>query len=271
MLKIGDFSGLSRISVRMLRYYDEAGLLRPVEVDRYTGYRYYSEEQLVTAGRITVLRDMGFGITKIAELLPVFDNAEALERCLMERRGELMAEKDAIARTIQLLDSLRNQLRKEQAMNYSVEVKTIPERYAACVRRVIPSYEDEGMLWSDLMSETMPRGIPDGEPCLCCAVFHDNEWKEKDVDVEVQKTVKGTWSDSEHVRFRSLPAVEVASVIHRGSYSGIGDAAAALAAWVGENGYEYNGEVFYIYHVSPHESDDPNEFVTELCYPVRKV
>lgn len=58
MLKIGEFSKLSRVSVRMLRHYDEVGLLAPSEVDPMTGYRYYSERQLITAGRIAALRSM---------------------------------------------------------------------------------------------------------------------------------------------------------------------------------------------------------------------
>ena len=56
MLKIGEFSKLSRVSVRMLRHYDELGLLAPSEVDPMTGYRYYSERQLIAAGRIAALR-----------------------------------------------------------------------------------------------------------------------------------------------------------------------------------------------------------------------
>ena len=58
MLKIGIFSKLSRISVRMLRYYEEAGLLIPEQVDSATGYRYYGEGQLVEAERIHALREM---------------------------------------------------------------------------------------------------------------------------------------------------------------------------------------------------------------------
>lgn len=60
MLKIGEFSKLSRVSVRMLRHYDEVGLLAPSEVDPMTGYRYYSERQLITAGRIAALRALGW-------------------------------------------------------------------------------------------------------------------------------------------------------------------------------------------------------------------
>ena len=63
MLKIGEFSKLSRVSVRMLRHYDEVGLLAPSEVDPMTGYRYYSERQLITAGRIAALRALGFGLS----------------------------------------------------------------------------------------------------------------------------------------------------------------------------------------------------------------
>ena len=63
MLKIGTFSKLSRLSIRMLRRYDELGLLQPVHTDPFTGYRYYREEQLTTAGRIAALRDMGFGLS----------------------------------------------------------------------------------------------------------------------------------------------------------------------------------------------------------------
>ena len=62
MLKIGEFSKLSRVSIRMLRHYDDIGLLKPAEIDDFTGYRYYREEQLFAIGRITSLKDMGFAL-----------------------------------------------------------------------------------------------------------------------------------------------------------------------------------------------------------------
>lgn len=69
MLKIGDFSKLSRVSIRMLRHYDEIGLLRPAQIDPESGYRYYNENQLPIVGRITALKDMGFGLAAIGEML----------------------------------------------------------------------------------------------------------------------------------------------------------------------------------------------------------
>ena len=69
MLKIGDFSKLSRVSIRMLRHYDEIGLLHPVQTDPISGYRYYQAGQLSIAGRITALREMGFGLAEIGQIL----------------------------------------------------------------------------------------------------------------------------------------------------------------------------------------------------------
>ena len=71
MLKIGEFSKLSRVSIRMLRHYDDIGLLPPAEIDHFTGYRYYSPDQLPAIGRITALKDMGFQLADIIKILEI--------------------------------------------------------------------------------------------------------------------------------------------------------------------------------------------------------
>ena len=91
MLKIGEFSKLSRVSVRMLRHYDEIGLLKPAEIDRFTDYRYYREDQLPTAGRIAALKDMGFSLADIVRILEVYDDREKLEKFFAARQEELEA------------------------------------------------------------------------------------------------------------------------------------------------------------------------------------
>ena len=96
LLKIGDFSKLSRISVRMLRHYDEIGLLRPVFVDQFTDYRYYAENQLPIVGRITALKDMGFRLAEISSLLALYDDKDALDAHLaaQQKTLEALAEAD---------------------------------------------------------------------------------------------------------------------------------------------------------------------------------
>ncbi|MGM9662157.1 MAG: MerR family transcriptional regulator [Oscillospiraceae bacterium] len=271
MLKIGDFSKLSRVSIRMLRHYDEIGLLPPVRVDPDSGYRYYAEEQLPVAGRITALKDMGFGLNAIGELLACYGEKGPMERSLLQKRAELLALSEQTAYRIRLLDTALERLRKDdETMKYDVTLKTFPPRYAATVRMTIPCYEQEGMLWSVLVSETAPLRLVPDDPCYCSVVFHDKEYRESDVDVEAQKTVKGRYPDTAHVRFKTLPEVTVASAVCKGSYEQMNDVMAAVAGWVRDNGYEFDGPAFNIYHVSPHETDDASRFVTEVCYPVRK-
>ena len=270
MLKIGEFSKLSRISVRMLRHYDEIGLLMPEEIDPFTGYRYYSEVQLFTAGRINALKDMGFRLCDAAELLKCWEDRETLERRLLAQREVALLQAEEAARRLRLLDTALERLRKDEPMKYDVTVKTIPERQVASVRQIIPSYDMEGSLWEIFLKETAHMHIQDGDPVLCSATFYDGEYKESDVDVEIQKTVRGAYPDTEHVKFKTMPAVEVASAVCRGSYEQIGEATAAVVSWVEASGWAFDGPAFFIYHVSPHETNNPEEFVTELCYPVRK-
>ena len=270
MLKIGEFSKLSRISIRMLRYYDEMGLLTPETIDPFTGYRYYSESQFFTAGRITALKDMGFKLCDTAELLKRWEDRELLEQRLLAQQEAARLQAEEAARRLRLLDTAIERLRKDELMNYDVTVKTIPERRVASVRQIIPCYEREGDLWGILMQETAGMHIQDGDPCLCSATFHDGEYKESNVDVEVQKTVRGDYPDTEHVKFKTMPAVQVASAVCKGSYDQLNEATAAVVSWVESNGYVFDGPSFSIYHVSPHETANPEEYVTEVCYPVRK-
>ena len=67
-----------------------------------------------------------------------------------------------------------------------------------------------------------------------------------------------------------LPEVTVASCTYKGSYALMNDVYAAVVSWMNANGYEPAGPMTNIYHVSPHETQNPDEFVTEVCYPVKK-
>lgn len=151
-------------------------------------------------------------------------------------------------------------------MRFDVTVKTIPERYAATVQMVVPHYEDEGVLWG-MMAECKTPLVP-AEPCLAAATFLDTEYREENVEIMVSMTVSGTYADTEHVKFKTLPAVKVASCVVRGSYDQMGEATATMASWINENGYRANGPMFNIYYVSPNETQNPDEYVTELCFPI---
>lgn len=271
MLKIGDFSKLSRLSIRMLRYYDELGLLRPEWVDRETGYRYYSESQLSAAGRILMFREMGFGLQTMGELLDACGDPERLSQFLRLKRSELQEERTELDSRLQRLENALNRIGKDElTMKYEVTMKTLPERYVASVRDILPAYDYEGRLWHTLMKETAPLGLKEAEPCLTFGFYHNEEGQEQNVDVEIQMTVEGKYENTEHVVFKTMPPVRFASATYTGSYDYIAEASAAVAQWMRDNGYALDGAPFAIYHVSPHETQNPDELVTEMCYPVKK-
>jgi DNA-binding transcriptional MerR regulator len=110
MLRIGEFSKLSRVSIRMLRHYDDIGLLKPAEIDQFTGYRYYSPEQLPVIGRITALKDMGFSLADIVKMLEIYENRDELDDYLMKRQLELQEISETTQRQMRLLDTARERL-----------------------------------------------------------------------------------------------------------------------------------------------------------------
>lgn len=136
MLKIGDFSKLSRISIRMLRHYDEIGLLVPESVDEFTGYRYYSEEQLLTANRINALKDMGFSLSVIAEILKAYNDPKTLKGYLLLKQAELKELAEKTGRQLRVLEATISRMGKDDSvMEYSVVLKEIPQRYVASLRK----------------------------------------------------------------------------------------------------------------------------------------
>ena len=271
MLKIGDFSKLSRISIRMLRHYDDIGLLMPESIDRFTGHRYYSEAQLPLAGRINALKDMGFSLSVISEILHAYGDPQALRQYLTLRQSEMKEQAEKTGRQLLLLETAINRLGKDETrMNYDVILKEMPQRYVASLRKVIPSYDREGLLWEQMMRELAAQNVQYANPCYSVAVFHDEEYKEEDPDVEIQLSVQGSYRNMDNVVFKTVPPVLIASATYKGSYEQLSAVNQAVANWINDNGYDFNGVMFNIYHVSPAQTQNPDELVTEICYPVKK-
>ncbi len=163
MLQIGEFSRLSRISVRMLRHYDQVGLLKPAEQDPETGYRRYTVAQLAEANRITALRDVGFPIRDIGRLAHADD--DELCRALDERGREL---EGVIEREQRRLADLRRFQREVEAggaaLSCEVSLASVPSYDVVALRMELPAYDDECLAWERLGALMKERGITPSEP-----------------------------------------------------------------------------------------------------------
>lgn len=168
MFRIGEFSRLAMVSVRMLRHYDEIGLLTPNTVDPYTGYRYYSAGQLGTVSRIQLLREMGVSLGEIKKL---FDDMQQLneqqqiqqiQTILTLQQSLLKQQLMSANHKLSLVQSALDRLRKEQTMKrFHVEKKVFPAMQVAAVRDILPSYADEHQLWMQMHEAFVKLGPGD--------------------------------------------------------------------------------------------------------------
>ncbi len=143
LCKIGDFSQIGQLSVRMLRHYDELGLLKPAYVDRLTDYRYYSIEQLPKLNRLLALKDLGFSLVHIAELLNDDLPASQLRRMFLMKRAEIEQQlQEGQARLVRVEARLRQIEQEGRLSDYEVVLKKIEPVMIASARQVVPAIRD---------------------------------------------------------------------------------------------------------------------------------
>lgn len=283
MFKIGDFSKLSRVSVKMLRHYDELGLLKPVRVDPVSDYRYYAAEQLPRLNRIIALKDLGFTLDQIAGLLTDAVSAADFQAWLVARRGEIEQEVRRQQARLAAVEARLQQLEHKGASPYEVVLRQIAPQRVAALRKVLPDSEAMEAMFNDVETYVGGQGARAAAPPL--AIYYDPEYREVDVDVEVAIPVTRPLPAHGPILARELPGVEaMACVVHVGRYDSLGEASSALYLWVEANGYQAAGasrEVYLRFGVSRHLgpvplpaaylTDEADRFVTELQLPVEPI
>lgn len=272
MIRIGDFSKLSRVSIKTLRYYDEMGLLKPVEVDRFTGYRYYEFDQLPRLYRILALKDLGFSLEEIGRLLEENLSAEQMRGMLKLRQAEIRQRVQVEAERLERVELWLRQIEQEDSMSkYDVVIKKFEPTKVASVRGVVPTPPDQRSLWDELMAYLKQQDARMIGPPM--ALYHDTEFKERDWDIEVCMPITDEITPNDRVKVYDLPAVEkMTCVVHTGPFATIGEAYDALAKWIDQNGYQIVGPGRELNLKLPEilgDQNDPNT-VNEIQFPVEK-
>ncbi|KAB8144836.1 MerR family transcriptional regulator [Chloroflexia bacterium SDU3-3] len=270
MLRIGDFSKFSRVSIKALRLYDELGLLKPVQVDPFTSYRYYEFHQLPRLYRILALKDLGFSLESIRHLLDGEVTADHMRGMLMLRRAEIGQRMREEEERLQRVEGLLRQLEEEPAMSsYDVIIKRVEPMLVASVRGVVPTPPEQHSLWAELLAHLEPWESRIIAPCI--SLYHDPDGKERDWDIEVCAPVAPGLVAQGPMAVGILPGVEsMASVIHNGPFATIGQAYDAIARWIDQHGYRIIGpcrEVNLRIPTIPGDQHDPDT-VCEIQFPV---
>lgn len=255
----------------MLRHYEKCGLLFPAEIDKFTGYRQYSAGQIPLAQNIVLLRDVGFSIDEMTEILPRMGDFAYMNRILRAKADSVQAVIEMEQSKLERLLEMSNTMRKERnIMIYEVELKKIPAVKVLSLRGIIPKYNQEGILW-----EKLGRYI--GENQIVCgsdgySTYYDEEYKETDPDVEIAIPVDTLGESKGEFVYKEYDEIPLAATLRfTGPFDGGYDAACQkLAHWMEDNGYCFAGPLRGHVITSPDDTSNPEKLETELQAPVMK-
>lgn len=266
LYKIGLFSQMNKVTIKALRYYDEIGLLKPAYIEALTGYRYYTTEQLAILHEILALRQMGFSLNEIAKV----QQGASVETILINKKAELLKK---ISEETMKLSQVEHYLNnRNESLKYNVILKELPEVIVASRRTIIPNYNSLFDIVPPMGMEMERLGCVCAIPEYCFNIYHDGEYKEKDIDVEVCEAVTEMKDDSDMIKFKKLAKVGTAAcVLHKGSYSDFPKAYAALLKWIEENNFELIDNPRESYIDGVWNKDSIDDWLTEIQFPVRSM
>lgn len=178
MYKIGELSRLCRIPVKTLRYYDREGLLVPDEIDRFTGYRYYSAARLADCNRIISLKELGFSLEEIKKHLAANKDEDVLAM-IEAKRIELEEKSKEISLQLKKLNHIKKSLSEGETTLFHMAIRR-GEAVHVAFHRKIYTVKDDAQTMIEQMKATLPKQLL-GKRTLI--VNYETEYRERDFDL----------------------------------------------------------------------------------------
>lgn len=268
MIKIGEFSQINKITVKTLRLYDKLGILKPKFVDKFNGFRYYDSDQLLLVQKIISLKQIGFSLSEIALILE--DGIDFLKK-LKLKEIEIGHDIDVNKEKISRIKSYINSIKKEKNMNYDVVIKELPEVIVASRRLIIKDYNELFQVAPEMGEMMKSQGLKCLIPEYCFNIYHDGEYKEKNIDVEICEAVVAAGTETKDLKFKTFGAVKAACILHKGPYETLGKSYGILINWLKDNNYEPADFFRESYIDGCWNKESPNDWLTEIQVPIKKI
>ncbi len=265
MFTIGEFSKICQISVKTLHYYDRIGLLKPARVDKFSSYRYYSQQQLERMLLIQRLKRYNFTLDEIACFLDCTEPALRLKK-LRQQKQKLNKEMQDTRLIIMELDAhLRSYEETEDIMdyqkNYKIElINTPPQAVLTCRQNM--GVREFGQYFSSIYERIAQEKLTSNG--TCGAIYHDREFDPDNSDIELFVGIAET-NQADYL----LPQRLCAKTLHKGAYSSLHDAYGALIEWIANSDYELCGAPYDIYIKDSLQMLPPEQWETEVYFPVQ--
>ena len=278
MFQIGEFSQIARVTIDTLRHYDALGLLKPVKVDPFTGYRYYSARQLLSLNRILALKEIGFSLEEIARILQEKLTTDQLRGLL---QAQLIRAKTDIQvaqlRQERILTRLNHLNLEDNMPKYEITLKPVEKLTVAAMRELVPSIEDMPQRCShmfDAIYSWLQENKLAAGPTM--TIYYSEGFTRENIDTECAFILSnshalGIIKPDHGIEVKQIEAVPLmASTIVTDDFykkvDGLTRAYSALAQWIEDHGYKIAGPPRELFYGSPHTRD----LTAEVQFPVEK-
>ncbi|EOI04892.1 hypothetical protein UAY_00663 [Enterococcus moraviensis ATCC BAA-383] len=264
MLSIGDFSKVSQVSAKTLRYYDEINLLKPTFTDAASGYRYYDVGQLETILLIKRLKEYTFSLDEIKVILESEQDQELLQVAINKKKKEITQKMQNYSLLLErIADDLATLERGNKLMSYlnSIEVKLteVPEMNILYLRKQM-NVNEYGKYIGELFGRlTAEKFTPTGPPLT---IYHSPDFNPENSDMELAVPIV-----EKNEQTRVFPTCLCATSIYTGPYTELASVYSKMLKWIEEQGYKMNGAPFEIYQTDPNTTD-PDKNIVEVYFPV---
>ncbi|MBC7812203.1 MAG: MerR family transcriptional regulator [Burkholderiales bacterium] len=285
MLRIGEFSRLSQVTIKALRYYDDMGLLKPAEIDSFTGYRYYSVEQLPQIHRIIAFKELGLSLEQIAVMLDDDLSSEQIRDILHEQQEQIKQRIQAEQSHLAQVEFRLRMIEMENNMSpLEVIVKPILAFRALTLRMSI--HGDSNHVRNTLLAfqrevehALVQHSIKLAGPLT--EIRYAEEFLADYQDVEIVLPVDdGQTSDvpletAGILKLITVPALSMAAThIHRSTDATrmdtghISEVMPVLQRWIVDNGYQLLGTHRTLHHIGPFQHAEYEDWLTEFQHEI---
>jgi DNA-binding transcriptional MerR regulator len=263
-LTIGDFARATHLSIKALRNYHRLGLLEPAEVDEFSGYRRYTTDQIPTAQIIKRFRNLDMPLDQIGAVLSAPDPAargDLIAAHLSSLEAELVKTQAAVA-------SLRGLLEGPSGAT-AIRHRHDPAASAAAISAVVPADElgpwfagAVGEIQASLAAQDVAAAGPPA--ATIASEFFADERGKLTVYVPASSPIRPVG----RVTQTTIPAQELATIVHDGSHDDIDRSYGALATYVSDRALAVAGPIRERYLVFRHDTSDETAWRTEIGWPI---
>jgi DNA-binding transcriptional MerR regulator len=264
MFRIGEFSRISGVPAKTLRFYDEIGLLKPAKVDRFTGYRYYSADQLGILTRLLAFKNLGFSLDQVRDLAGEGLTPDDLRSALTAKRQELEERVREDRARIRAIEGHLEQLESGgNPFECKFRLRTLRSILVASVRDTVHSFSEAEGLFEVLNWQVNKHGRGVGSATAWGGGHGDHS-----LECEVMVFLDRPIPESERVRIYQQPATTMVCALHQGD----GDDSYTKAynetrAWIDAHGFEIAGSKREVYLQAADEAAGRVE-ISEIQYPI---